>query len=55
MIDYNAIDIHWIEKASKANGKADMTLVERCSCASDGNAGRHCQEARFYSGGATRT
>ena len=26
MIDYNAIDIHWIEKVSKANRKADMTL-----------------------------
>ena len=55
MIDYNAIDIHWIEKVSKANRKADMTLVERCSCASDRNAGRHCQEARFCSGGATGT
>ncbi len=29
MIDYNAIDIHWIEKVSKANRKADMTLVEK--------------------------
>lgn len=29
MIDYNAIDIHWIEKVSKANHKADMTLVEK--------------------------
>ena len=29
MIDYDAIDIHWIEKVSKANRKADMTLVEK--------------------------
>ena len=29
MIDYNAIDINWIEKVSKANRKADKTLVEK--------------------------
>ena len=29
MIDLNAIDIQWIEKVSKSNRKADMTLVEK--------------------------
>ena len=29
MIDLNDIDIQWIEKISKSNRRADMTLVEK--------------------------